>query len=62
LNKSAGRKKVWLIERDQQGDWSKAQEVTLLDETPSSWKIRAWWCPLGWRFHKATIGYKVEEL
>lgn len=55
-------KKVWLIERDQRGDWSIATVKTMLDESVNGWKIRFWWCPFGKWINKKSLGFRVEEL
>lgn len=57
------KKKVWLIERDQQGDWSIASVRWLYEESVNGWKVQLipWW-PFGFWINKKSLGYRVEEL
>lgn len=56
-------KKVWLIERDHQGDWSIASRRTLFDESKNGWKVQLfWWWPFGIWINKKSLGYRVEEI
>jgi len=55
-------KKVLLVQRDRQGDWSQWEVVRLIKEHTNTWHIWYWMYPFGTYIHKRSLGQRIEEL
>ena len=55
-------KKLILISRNAQGDWTEWRLIYLIKEYSNCWHIWSWQDIFGKYIHKNSLGYKIQSL